>query len=50
MAAPNREKLKLRLMHLGSLLRRPMTLGVRAVVADGEERIMLNFPFTTTPE
>jgi ADP-ribose pyrophosphatase YjhB (NUDIX family) len=41
MAAPFRERLKLRLLHWGSLLTRPVTLGVRAVVADADERVLL---------
>ena len=41
MAAPFRERLKLRLLHWGFLLTRPVTLGVRAVVADADERVLL---------
>jgi ADP-ribose pyrophosphatase YjhB (NUDIX family) len=41
MAAPNREMLKLRLLHLGGLLTQAVTLGVKAVVADADERILL---------
>src|SRR5271155_3839036 len=41
MAAPFRERLKLRLLHWGSLLTRPVTLGVKAVVADADERVLL---------
>jgi ADP-ribose pyrophosphatase YjhB (NUDIX family) len=41
MAAPSRERLKLRLLHWGSLLTRPVTLGVKAVVADADERVLL---------
>jgi ADP-ribose pyrophosphatase YjhB (NUDIX family) len=41
MAAPFRERLKLRLLHWGFLLTRPVTLGVRAVVADADQRVLL---------
>ena len=41
MAAPIRERLKLRLLHWSFLLLRPMTLGVRGVVADADERVLL---------
>jgi ADP-ribose pyrophosphatase YjhB (NUDIX family) len=41
MAAPIRERLKLRLLHWSFLLARPMTLGVRGVVADADERVLL---------
>jgi ADP-ribose pyrophosphatase YjhB (NUDIX family) len=41
MAAAFRERLKLRLLHWSFLLTRPMTLGVRAIVADADERILL---------
>jgi ADP-ribose pyrophosphatase YjhB (NUDIX family) len=41
MAAPIRERLKLRLLHWSFLLARPMTLGVRAIVADAGERVLL---------
>src|SRR5579871_2327596 len=41
MPAPIRERLKLRLMHWSFLLARPMTLGVRAIVADADERVLL---------
>jgi ADP-ribose pyrophosphatase YjhB (NUDIX family) len=41
MAAPIRERLKLRLLHWSFLLTRPLTLGVRAIVADADERILL---------
>ena len=41
MPRPFREKLKLRLLHLSFLLSRPLTLGVRAVVADADERVLL---------
>jgi ADP-ribose pyrophosphatase YjhB (NUDIX family) len=41
MAAPHREGLKLRLLHWSLLLTRPLTLGVRAIVADADERVLL---------
>ena len=41
MAAPFREKLKLRLLHWSFLVTRPVTLGVRAIVADADERVLL---------
>jgi ADP-ribose pyrophosphatase YjhB (NUDIX family) len=41
MAAPFRDRLKSRLAHFGFLLTRPMTLGVRAVVIDSDERVLL---------
>jgi len=41
MVAPIRERLNLHLMHLSSLLKRPVTLGVKAVVTDVDERILL---------
>ena len=41
MAAPIRERLKLRLLHWSFLLARPMTLGVRGIVAAADERILL---------
>ena len=41
MAAPIRQRLKLRLLHWSFLLARPMTLGVRAIVADADERVLL---------
>ena len=41
MAAPFRERLKLRLLHWSFLLARPMTLGVRAIVADADQRVLL---------
>jgi ADP-ribose pyrophosphatase YjhB (NUDIX family) len=41
MAAPYRERLTLRLLHWGFLLTRPLTLGVRAIVADADERVLL---------
>jgi ADP-ribose pyrophosphatase YjhB (NUDIX family) len=41
MAAPIRERLKLRLLHLSFLLTRPVTLGVRAIVVDADEHVLL---------
>jgi ADP-ribose pyrophosphatase YjhB (NUDIX family) len=41
MAAPVRERLKLRVAHLSFLLTRPLTLGVRAVVIDKADRVLL---------
>jgi ADP-ribose pyrophosphatase YjhB (NUDIX family) len=41
MAAPYRDRLKLRLLHWRFLLTRPVTLGVRVVVADADERVLL---------
>jgi ADP-ribose pyrophosphatase YjhB (NUDIX family) len=41
MAALIRDRLKLHVMHLSSLLKRPVTLGVKAVVCDVDERILL---------
>ena len=41
MAAPIGERLKLRLLHWSFLLARPMTLGVRAIVTDADERVLL---------
>lgn len=41
MAASVRERLKLRLMHWSFLLTRPMSLGVRAIVVDAEDKVML---------
>jgi ADP-ribose pyrophosphatase YjhB (NUDIX family) len=41
MAALIQERLKLRLLHLSILLMRPLTLGVRAIVADSDERVLL---------
>src|SRR5579864_85801 len=35
------ERLRLRLFHLFFLLRRPMTLGVRALVLDKEDQVLL---------
>jgi ADP-ribose pyrophosphatase YjhB (NUDIX family) len=41
MAAPIGEMLKLRLLHWSFLLARPMTLGVRAIVIDADQRVLL---------
>jgi len=41
MAAPIRERLRSRLAHLSFLITRPMTLGVRAVVIDGDDSVLL---------
>ena len=41
MAASVRERLKLRLLHWSFLLTRPMSLGVRAIVVDAEDKVML---------
>lgn len=41
MAASTGERLRLRLLHLSILVTRPVTLGVRAIVADAEERVLL---------
>jgi ADP-ribose pyrophosphatase YjhB (NUDIX family) len=41
MAAPIQERLKLRLLHWSFLLTRPVTLGVRAIVLDADERVLL---------
>jgi ADP-ribose pyrophosphatase YjhB (NUDIX family) len=41
MAAPFRERLKLRLLHWSFLLTRPVTLGVRVIVADADQRVLL---------
>jgi ADP-ribose pyrophosphatase YjhB (NUDIX family) len=41
MVDPNREGLKLRLMRLSFLILRPLTLGVRAVVIDRDENVLL---------
>ncbi len=41
MAAPIRERLTSRLAHLSFLIMRPMTLGVRAVVIDGDDSVLL---------
>jgi len=36
-----RERLKLRVMHWGFLLTRPMSLGVRGIVIDAEDKVLL---------
>ena len=41
MAAPVRERLKLRLLHLSFLLTRPMSLGVRGIVIDADDKVLL---------
>jgi ADP-ribose pyrophosphatase YjhB (NUDIX family) len=41
MAAPIRERLRSRLAHFAFLITRPMTLGVRAVVVDRDEGVLL---------
>ena len=41
MAQSVRERLKLRLLHLSFLLTRPMSLGVRAIVIDADDDVML---------
>jgi ADP-ribose pyrophosphatase YjhB (NUDIX family) len=41
MVAPIGERLKIRLLHLSFLLTRPVTLGVRAIVVDADERVLL---------
>jgi ADP-ribose pyrophosphatase YjhB (NUDIX family) len=41
MPSPVRERLKLRLLHWSFLLARPMTLGVRGIVTDADERVLL---------
>src|SRR5271154_1096728 len=41
MAAPIRDRLRLRLAHWSFLITRPMTLGVRAVVIDRDEGVLL---------
>jgi ADP-ribose pyrophosphatase YjhB (NUDIX family) len=41
MAALIHERLKLRLLHFGILVTRPLTLGVRAIVADADDRVLL---------
>jgi ADP-ribose pyrophosphatase YjhB (NUDIX family) len=38
---PLRERLTTRLAHISFLLMRPMTLGVRAAVIDGDDRVLL---------
>lgn len=41
MAASFRERLKLRLLHWSFLVARPMTLGVRAIVIDADDKVLL---------
>jgi ADP-ribose pyrophosphatase YjhB (NUDIX family) len=41
MAASVRERLRLRLLHWSFLLTRPMSLGVRAIVVSGDEKVLL---------
>jgi 8-oxo-dGTP pyrophosphatase MutT (NUDIX family) len=41
MAASFRERLRLRVLHLGFLLTRPMSLGVRAIVVGADEKVLL---------
>jgi len=41
MTAPFRERLRLRLLHLSFLFTRPVTLGVRAIVVDDDDRVLL---------
>lgn len=41
MAQSVRERLKLRLLHLSFLLTRPMSLGVRAIVIDADDHVLL---------
>src|SRR6516164_2617516 len=41
MSAPFRERLKLRLLHWSFLLMRPMSLGVRAIVIDADDKVLL---------
>jgi ADP-ribose pyrophosphatase YjhB (NUDIX family) len=41
MAASIGERLRLRLLHLGFLVTRPMSLGVRAIVISADEEVML---------
>ena len=41
MAQLVRERLKLRLLHWGFLLTRPMSLGVRGIVIDADDRVLL---------
>ena len=36
-----RERLKLRVLHLGFLLTRPMSLGVRGIVIDADDKVLL---------
>jgi ADP-ribose pyrophosphatase YjhB (NUDIX family) len=41
MTAPFRERLRLRLLHWSFLLMRPMSLGVRAIVIDPDDKVLL---------
>ena len=41
MTRPSWERLRLRLLHLSVLITRPMSLGVRAVVVDADDRVLL---------
>jgi ADP-ribose pyrophosphatase YjhB (NUDIX family) len=41
MTAPFRERLRLRLLHWSFLLMRPMSLGVRAIVVDADDKVLL---------
>lgn len=41
MAAPFRERLRLRLMHWAFLMTRPMSLGVRAIVISPDDQVLL---------
>jgi ADP-ribose pyrophosphatase YjhB (NUDIX family) len=41
MAQSIRERLKLRLMHWGFLLTRPMSLGVRGILVDADDHVLL---------
>ena len=41
MAQPIGERLRLRLLHLSFLVSRPMSLGVRAIVVDADDRVLL---------
>jgi ADP-ribose pyrophosphatase YjhB (NUDIX family) len=41
MAASIGERLRLRILHLGFLVMRPMSLGVRAIVINADEEVML---------
>jgi ADP-ribose pyrophosphatase YjhB (NUDIX family) len=41
MTAPFRERLRLRLLHWYFLLTRPMSLGVRAIVVDADDKVLL---------
>jgi ADP-ribose pyrophosphatase YjhB (NUDIX family) len=41
MTAPLRERLRLRLLHLSFLVTRPVTLGVRAILVDNSDKVLL---------